>query len=90
MLRYTNNQGEYIYKGYMGQLFKKSVKIIYSVNCIKPICCTYTLQSLHSQPFGSQFLIFTLNAFKDVAFFISLGTNSQVFGPLKERVSVPL
>ena len=90
MLKYTNNQGGYIQGIHGTTNFNEDVKIIYSVNCTKPIYCTYTLQSLHSQPFGSQFLIFTLNSFKDVAFFISSGTNSQVFGPLNERVSVPL
>ena len=50
----------------------------------------YTLHSLHLHPMGSQFLIFVLNSVSDVAYFMSSGTNAQVFGPIKERVSVPL
>ena len=49
----------------------------------------YVLHNLHSQLVGVHVLIFDLNSINDVEFFITFGTISQVFGPLKLNVSVP-
>ena len=51
---------------------------------------TYNLHSLHVHPTGFHFLIFLLNSVKVEDFLNSFGTRAQIFGPLNNKVSVPL
>ena len=49
----------------------------------------YILQSLHVQLGDFHFLIFILNSSSDIASLISLGNDSQIFGPLYLTDSIP-
>ena len=49
----------------------------------------YDLHNLHVHPFGFHFLILSLNSFRDLDSLITVGTSSQVLGPLYLIVSVP-
>ena len=55
-----------------------------------PIFCMYGLHSLQGQFTGFHFLISLLKAFTVSNCFNSLGTISQILGPRKEMLSVPL
>ena len=56
---------------------------------IKPKLVTKVLQSLQVQPSGFHFFTLTTNSRNDSKFFISVGNISHVFGPLKDKLSVP-
>ena len=47
------------------------------------------MHNLHMHPSGFQFLISPLNSGNEFEFLITSGTRAQVFGPLKDIVSVP-
>ena len=70
--------------------FPHPLKYKLNENHKNPKLWMYNLQSLHEQPSGFQVLIFDLNSESDFEFFISIGTSSQVFGPLYLIVSMPL
>ena len=55
----------------------------------KPRLATYVLHNLHVHPIGSHVLILALNSVNVFEDFISSGTSAHVFGPLKDKVSVP-
>ena len=56
----------------------------------KSIFDRYRLQSLHGQFCGHQFIIPDLKALKDLTFFNSVGTISQILGTKNDRLSVSL
>ena len=56
---------------------------------MKPILEIYTLHNLQEHSRGSHFRILNLNSSSDNEFLISSGTIAHVFGPRKDRVSVP-
>ena len=47
------------------------------------------MHNLHVHPIGSHILIVALNSANVFECFIPSGTSAQVFGPLKDNVSVP-
>ena len=57
---------------------------------IKPLFGRYRLHCLHGQLCGHHFLIPDLKAINVFTSFNSIGTISQILGPKKDRLSVPL
>ena len=57
---------------------------------MKPKSGICVLQIRHGYEFGIHVLILRLNIFRELLFFISCGTSSQMLGARYEIVSVPL
>ena len=71
-------------------MWLKYYKICCTKSYKKPTCGKNLLHNLHGQLSGFSSFVFNLNSSKLLLFLMHSGTISQILGPKKVKVSVPL